>query len=451
MKEKRLLKVLGEIDEKYIEEAAPIGKKRRAAGNVNLFRLGAAAACLCLVCVSAIAILNIFKSEMPPDSGLTAIPMQDVGQTTDFNSEQTDGVQTAGEQEPFAAISSLLADGSQGITEQALAFGKVSIGQYTGIYEKVPSVESAILSENKGRNIFGSEEWYYVSGHTDMQYLIRNNNGEYTLWKFSCFDSGEYPYSDVLELVYQIDSADAISEIVVSPARMDNTDEGKAIQDKIGTHAITDRGGIEVIYEILSSLICYGSNHWDMIDNGSTDAPADAELMSHQVVWLGRYLSIVTDYGNEIDGLKYTAVSDMFYEFSGIAYNRLTEEQAAEVCEIIGIMTEWEEDQGISEMETGGYHPQESLPGHADELHGAERNTNASLEYVTELQDKVSNAMRNQELPFVISSAVYENPYRLHVVVTSDSEDDLQKLKDLDTAGGVLEIEYAPQNTIHLE
>lgn len=51
-------------------------------------------------------------------------------------------------------------------------------------------------------------------------------------------------------------------------------------------------------------------------------------------------MSITTDYGNVMDGLKYTAVSDMFYEFSGIAYSPLTEEQAASVCEMIGIM-EW--------------------------------------------------------------------------------------------------------------
>ena len=55
---------------------------------------------------------------------------------------------------------------------------------------------------------------------------------------------------------------------------------------------------------------------------------------------------------------------------------------------------------------------------------GAETNTPATetvneaitLEYITELQSKVSVAMRNGELPFVSSSAVYENPYRLHVI-----------------------------------
>lgn len=59
---------------------------------------------------------------------------------------------------------------------------------------------------------------------------------------------------------------------------------------------------------------------------------------------------------------------------------------------------------------------------------------------------KVSSAMLNHELPFVIMSSVYENPYRLHVTVISNSESDLQKLKEMDTLGGVLEIEYVTDN-----
>ena len=65
-----------------------------------------------------------------------------------------------------------------------------------------------------------------------------------------------------------------------------------------------------------------------------------------------------------------------------------------------------------------------------------------TLEYITELQAKVSAAMSNGDLPFVSSSAVYENPYRLHVVVTSTAETDLSKLEAFDTIGGALEIEY---------
>ena len=65
-----------------------------------------------------------------------------------------------------------------------------------------------------------------------------------------------------------------------------------------------------------------------------------------------------------------------------------------------------------------------------------------TLEYITELQVKVSTAMSKGELPFVSSSAVYENPYQLHVVVSSNAESDLSKLKAFDTIGGALEIEY---------
>lgn len=252
--------------------------------------------------------------------------------------DASDDEQALAPQEDFVPIADLLAGGNAGnnIVDLAVMYGNIPIEQYTGVYEKVSFAESDILSENIGMSVSGETGWYYVSGHTDMQYLIRNENSEYSLWKFMCFDCDEYPYKDVLELVYQIDSADAISEIEVRPPAMDNTDGGKAIQEKIGTHAITDRADIEAIYQILSSLTCYGSDHWDMIDYGASDAPVDAEP-SHRAVLLGRYLSIVTDCGNEIDGLKYTAVSNMFYEFSGIAYNQLTEEQAESVYEILGI------------------------------------------------------------------------------------------------------------------
>ncbi len=67
-----------------------------------------------------------------------------------------------------------------------------------------------------------------------------------------------------------------------------------------------------------------------------------------------------------------------------------------------------------------------------------------TLEYITELQAKVSEAMRNGDLPFVSSSAVYENPYRLQITVSSNAEEDLAKLKAFDTIGGALEIIYDP-------
>lgn len=267
-------------------------------------------------------------------------PENDLKQEENVSGEQIvqDGMEPE-MPEQFVDVSSLLASNNGDFAEQQVeTYAILPIETYMGIYTKVPSTNSSVLSESIGKSIDGNQEWYYISGHLDLQYLIRNEKTGFTLWKFQCFDGNEYPYNDVLELVYKISSADAITEIEVVPATMDNTDGGKKIQEEIESSIITDRRKIEEMYKILSGMTCYGSDRWDLIDYGDVEAAGDSEPEAHEAVKLGRYLSITTDYGNVIDGLKYTAVSDMFYEFSGIAYNPLTEEQAARVCEIIGIL-----------------------------------------------------------------------------------------------------------------
>ena len=64
-----------------------------------------------------------------------------------------------------------------------------------------------------------------------------------------------------------------------------------------------------------------------------------------------------------------------------------------------------------------------------------------TLEYLTELQNKISSAMTNKELPFVTSSAVDEIGNRIRVSVTTDNEADLAKVFALDTIGGAVAIE----------
>ncbi len=406
MKREDISDALGLLDESMISHTLMVRRKKKKwrSDRNNIWKMRCiTAASFCLVCAGVAVIWSVLRHE--PESGLP--------QDGYWAEEQA--VQEVPEPEVperFAPISSLLASNSGDfMAQQAEKYASVPIEQYSGFYTEVPSADSSVLAESMGKSIDNTGEWHYVSGHSDLQYLIRNDGQESSLWKFQCFDSSEYPYNDVLKLVYQIDSADAITEIEVAPARMDNTDAGKKIQEEVGTRKITDRAAIETIYEVLSGMTCYGNDQWERIDYGEVEAASDGQTQSHEAVRLGRYLSITTNYGNVIDGLKYTAVSDMFYEFSGIAYSPLTEEQAASICEMIGIMEE------------------------------------VSLEYVADLQTKVSSAMMNHEMPFIISSSVYENPYRLHVVVTSNAEEDLQRLRNLDTIGGVLEIEYAPENT----
>lgn len=442
MKREDISDALGLLDEGMIGHALMNRKRKKRRQNRNkVWKIRyAAAASLLLVCAGTVFVWSVLRHQ--PESGL---PQEGYS----LQEQPIKEVPEPEMPEQFVEIASLLASNDGNLmVEQAEKFAAVPIGQYSGFYTEVPSAGSSVLSESMGKNIDDAGEWYYVSGHSDLQYLIRNDEQGSSLWKFQCFDSSEYPYNDVLKLVYRIDSAEAITEIEVAPARMDNTDAGKKIQEEVGTRKITDRAAIETMYEVLSGMTCYGSGQWERIDYGDVETASDGQASSHEAVRLGRYLSITTDYGNVMDGLKYTAVSDMFYEFSGIAYSPLTEEQAASICEIIGIMEYEGEDQQSHDVKTeDDQQEKENSDDGAGTALLENTNTDVSLEYVTELQTKVSSAMMNHEMPFVISSSVYENPYRLHIVVTSNAEEDLQRLRDLDTIGGGMEIEYVPENT----
>lgn len=71
-----------------------------------------------------------------------------------------------------------------------------------------------------------------------------------------------------------------------------------------------------------------------------------------------------------------------------------------------------------------------------------------TLDYLTELQSKISNAMINKELPFVVSSAVDEISNKIRVGVITEDETELKKLKALDSMGEAMEIEFYSGNTV---
>ena len=62
---------------------------------------------------------------------------------------------------------------------------------------------------------------------------------------------------------------------------------------------------------------------------------------------------------------------------------------------------------------------------------------------LTDLLDRISKAMQNKELPFVTQAGIYENPDRVKVVVNTQDEASLTKLKEFDKTGKLLEITYS--------
>lgn len=198
---KKFLDAMGELDDRYIEEPLFYKKQRKKFGWMKCVT---AAACAGLVCLGALSFFQKTDKTRQPAAPQVSYPQP--------------------QEEAFVEIASLFAEKGDYIEEQAEEVVSIPVGTYTGRYVKAASVDRERLMQSTGKAVSGTENWYYVSGHEDRQYLIQKLDGEYSLWKFQCFESSEYPYRDVLELVYRIDSAEAISEIRTEPVKISGTE-----------------------------------------------------------------------------------------------------------------------------------------------------------------------------------------------------------------------------------
>lgn len=432
-----LFESFGALDDDLLKRSEYRGKKMKKRRKASeLLKYGSIAACL--VVILGISILFIDNESPNPTPVVPEISII-ADNNDDISDEETD-LQVKSER--YVNVSMLLAS-NESIETLAHKIALVEIENYSAHYYKVASVESDILQESIGHDVPGTQMWYKVSGHEDMQYLIFNDNNEYSLWKFESFQEESYPYSDVLQIIYNIHSAEDIDKVIVAPANMDNSDKGQAIQEEIGTNVVTDDKAIETIYNVLVGLICYGGNNWDMIGL-EEDTPSS---MQNQVR-AGRFLTMATSQGMEVDTLKYTGISGMFYEYGGIAYSALTMEEKTAVEKILNIELPYETDNSVAEQnkQTESNEPEASRA--AQDIPVDEETYQEAREYsaeLTDLQNRISQAMMNKELPFVTSSAIYENPDRIHVTVNTTDEDLIAKLQAFDTTGKLLEIEYSEQ------
>lgn len=260
---------------------------------------------------------------------------------------------------PRADIRALLPDVA-GFQNQELRFTILPVGDRAAEYHMVELDDSGDPLAGLLGEPFALEGWYRPAGHDELQYLIsREADGTYLLWEFSSFvvwseeeraealhaaeegtsawvgqpwfrpdlDASPYSYGEVLEQVYGVTSADALTSVTVSPANMDNTAPGKALQAEIGTTTLTGREALDTLYGVLTGLTCTGDSNWEQIG-----LPAD--LL--EAVRVGRYLSIQAG-DTVIDGLKYTAAAGQFYEYGGISYAPLGAADAAAVSTLMGI------------------------------------------------------------------------------------------------------------------
>lgn len=61
---------------------------------------------------------------------------------------------------------------------------------------------------------------------------------------------------------------------------------------------------------------------------------------------------------------------------------------------------------------------------------------------IMSLYEKISSAMQNKELPFVLTCGIYEKPFRVSVGINTRDAHLINKVKAYDSSGTLLEIKY---------
>lgn len=158
MKNKRLLNIIGEINDRHVEEAAPAAKKSR---KPTWIKWGAMAACLCLIIVGVISIYPNFLPERPASMHMFGTPwvvadnsvcIQSASYVEEIQSNDGD-VLTPDEGFIFVAVEcDLVLDKSTSIAECYIQKNEVDSAQYDMLIEPI------VVNENSALLIFSVPE-----------------------------------------------------------------------------------------------------------------------------------------------------------------------------------------------------------------------------------------------------------------------------------------------------
>lgn len=300
MSKDRLIDSLGRIDDDMVQGVEALRRKKKRPA---WMKWGAMAACLCLVLMGGI----LFDTLRP----------------TDFHTMVTGGDINA-----------------------TLTTTNISIDGWSACYTQL-NIDSAKLERYVGEQcvLEDSRTWYYPIDSSNLKYLIQKDpDGTLTLWRFASFnmeDGETHTYGDILRIIYEVESADAIVSITTSPSRGNNTEAGIAIQKEIGTQTYTDREDIIAFFDVVWDVVCYGTDSEYKEDNSrftySFSTDSSDKLTSGETTYGTRCIKIEFADGSVLDTWHYSALSGSFFEYGLIFTDPLSDEDVFVLNDIFGI------------------------------------------------------------------------------------------------------------------
>ncbi|MBE6994999.1 MAG: hypothetical protein E7423_10260 [Ruminococcaceae bacterium] len=341
MDKEQLMRALGEIDDAYIMEAAPQAVRKRP-------RLlwPAAAACAAL----ALALAGFLYHPAPA-------PVTQAPETT--QSALLASLKNGGVQETAAREASVPVEGRIAVYEQIGSGGRLAdlTGEpfaetETGVWRRVTGMEALkylLLEEENGPTLWEFRSFAVLDGalmqleaaeatETELKEL----RSQYAA-RFPDADLSPYTYGDVLRIIYGVESAEDLKSVTASPSVANNTDEGKAIQREVGTRVYDDPETLQLFYDAVSPVVCWGSCGWSAVYRDRTEyrysfsTDSDDKLTSGEETWGTRYLTVETDTGLTNERWKYSSLYGMFFEFGGVGTESLTPEQVNDLNALFGI------------------------------------------------------------------------------------------------------------------
>lgn len=178
-------------------------------------------------------------------------------------------------------------------------------------------IGSLVEEISPSSNISSGYTWYRLKGHDDMQYLIRKDANTLTLWKyfFAINTYGtEYPYGDILSLVYNINGPEDIEELNLQDTivRIENDVELPPEEP----NKIIKEDTIAYVYYTLADMTCYGPDTLEL-------ARPDSDYITSMPI--GYNLSIKTTKGENFDTLSFSNACGCFMEGDAkVAYEKLS-------------------------------------------------------------------------------------------------------------------------------
>lgn len=390
MREGKLLNIIGEIQEDYVEEAYPeaemkrgrrqeleampwvgeeVPKKTKEGGGMTGMAAGdgkeknrkkrgakkrfyiAAALCLCLAAVVS-AILAGRKPKYVPGE-------------TFFHSVLMGG---------------FLEEPGYAVVDQILYFAYVKVGERMGEYHmentyggmalKIPQMDTTTIRLKKklGELYQGEDEngrsWYRVKGTDHLESLIsKDENGLLRLWKFASFllgpapgerkegiyytadkypgaDVSPYTYGEILSTIYGLTDAAEIESITAKAQKTNSSPLGIQMQEEVGSHTYAGREQVESIYDAIAGAVCEaskGAAEEKPRFRYSFTVSEGLKLSGGRSIYGTRDLVIRTVGGEEIDFLKYDAHMGYIYNRGGSVCGYLDDEAVGILNGIFGI------------------------------------------------------------------------------------------------------------------